>query len=448
MMTAHILLVDDEIAFQRLCGEWLAAQGYTVTFAADHEQIRAHLAQHVFDLVILDLALPPDFSPQLTLELLPEFGDTPVIVLTGHADRSLALDAIQRGAWDFIGKPLDPELLQIVIQRALLKRALQQEVQTLQAALDQQQPQFGLIGNSPEMEQLRSLIERIAPSTVPVLIAGPSGTGKELVARAIHQQSQRHAQAFVPVHCGAIPSELIESELFGYRKGAFTGAMQDRDGLIQQADGGTLFLDEVGEMPLNMQVKLLRVLQEGEYYPVGAQTPCHTDIRLVSATHQHIESMLQDGSMREDFYFRIRGLQLATPALAERTQDIPILARHFSGNAGACLRDDAMQWLIQRTWQGNVRELANLLHTAAALSNPGTPNQITLADLRLAAGEGVTEEVPENETQTLDAALRALELRLVISALDATQNNHTHAAQRLGISRAGLLKKMTKLGLR
>ncbi|MDP5191814.1 sigma-54-dependent transcriptional regulator, partial [Rheinheimera baltica] len=285
MAKGNILLVDDEPAFRQLAQSWLSQSGYQVETAADLAAARAQLKRFDADLILLDLSLPPEFDPLHTLQAMAEFNSRPVIILTGHAERQLALDAIALGAWDFIAKPVDPELLAVVIKRALNKHHLDTELQQLK---QQQQTDAGLqrlIGVSTPMIAMRTLIQRIAPTDVRVLVTGPSGTGKEVVSRALHELSRRARQPFVSVHCGAIPAELLESELFGYVKGAFTGADKDRPGLLKLADNGTLFLDEIGEMPLPMQVKLLRVLQEGTYFPVGGREQQKIDVRLISATN-------------------------------------------------------------------------------------------------------------------------------------------------------------------
>ena len=307
--TAKVLLVDDEPAFRLLAERFLQQQGHQVLLAADLIQAKAILAQQQVDLVLLDLSLPPVFDPQATLNALPELAGQPVIILTGHAERELALQAISLGAWDFLAKPIDPDLLAVVVKRAVSKHLLEQELNSLKRGVSAAQGLLPLVGVSPALRNIRTLIERIAPTDVRVLVTGPSGTGKEVVSKALHQLSLRAAGPFVSVHCGAIPAELLESELFGYVRGAFTGADKDRQGLLSMADGGTLFLDEIGEMPLPMQVKLLRVLQEGTFYPVGGREQKKIDIRLVSATNAQLPELVKQGRFREDLYYRIKGIR-------------------------------------------------------------------------------------------------------------------------------------------
>jgi two-component system NtrC family response regulator len=367
--------------------------------------------------------------------------------MTGHAERQLAVEAIARGAWDFLGKPIDPELLRIVIERALVKRRLEQELSQWRTRAEADDETMGLLGASAAMRDLRTLVRRIAPTEVSVTITGPSGTGKELVARALHAQSKRTGRPFVPVHCGAIPSELFESELFGHLKGSFTGADRDRPGLIASADGGTLFLDEIGEMPLSMQVKLLRFLQQGSFYPVGAHVEKQVNVRVVAATNRDLGQMVEEKTFRDDLYYRLRGIQLRTPALAERSEDIAIIAQAFAVRQAPPKRlaAEALAWLGQQNWTGNVRELQQAMQTAAALA--ADRPAIELDDLMLACG--VAEAPPtEPDASSLDGQLAALEKRLIIEALALTGHNHTHAARHLGISRVGLLKKMSRHALR
>ena len=454
MTNGRILLVDDEPAFRQLAQSWLSQSGYQVETAADLAAARLQLSRFDADLILLDLSLPPLFDPQHTLQALAEFSRRPVIILTGHAERQLALDAIALGAWDFIAKPVDPDLLAVVIKRALNKHQLDTELQQLK---QQQQTDTGLqrlIGVSPAMTAMRSLIQRIAPTDVRVLVTGPSGTGKEVVSRALHDLSRRAGAPFVSVHCGAIPAELLESELFGYVKGAFTGADKDRPGLLKLADNGTLFLDEIGEMPLPMQVKLLRVLQEGTYFPVGGREQHKIDVRLISATNANLPQLVQKGLFREDLYYRIKGITLDTVALAERRQDIPLLLQFFleqlQRQHGQLLKLDstALSWFLQRDWPGNIRELKNTLESVAAVAQGGV---ISMADISLLHPEAVAVATvaPEAVTESLllDPAVQQLEIRLITQAMQQTGGNKTRAASLLGLSRQGLLKKLQRYQL-
>jgi len=439
-----ILLVDDEPAFLRLAAAWLEKHGHTVITAADGARAREAFIRDCPDLVLLDLVMPPERTPEAGLALVPVFAAVPVVVMTAHADHTLALRAVADGAWDFLAKPVEPELLSFVVSRALAKRHLEQELAALRAA---QPREDGIVGSSPAILRLKEMIRRVGPTDIPVMVLGPSGSGKELIARALHAASPRCAAPFVAVHCGAIPGELLESELFGHLKGSFTGAHQDRPGLVTTANGGTLFLDELGEMPPAMQVKLLRFLQEGSYTPVGARQPLSADVRVVSATHRNLEAMIAEGTFREDLYYRLKGLILRCPALGERREDIALLATRFLTDSPRYhrlrLAPEAIAWLVEQEWSGNVRELKMVVSSAAALAEKGV---ITSADLAFARSDD-----PATSTMTsvtLGDAVANLERRMITATLAATENNHSAAARRLGVSRVGLLKMMTRLGLR
>lgn len=471
--SGRILLVDDEPAFLRLAGAWLERCGWSVSLAAGAAEAREAFARDRPDVVLLDLVMPPERTPESGLGLLPLFAPAPVIVLTAHADHELALRAVAAGAWDFLAKPVEPELLRFVVSRALAKSALERELARLRAG---QAVEDGMVGASPAILRLKEMIRRVGPASLPVMILGPSGSGKELVARALHAASSRRGGPFVAVHCGAIPGELLESELFGHLKGSFTGAHQDRPGLLAAADGGSLFLDEVGETPLAMQVKLLRFLQEGTYTPVGARETRRADVRVISATNRELDrelpGLVASGAFREDFFYRLKGVILRTPPLAGRREDIAPLAVHFletearkSGAAGSRerrlkLSPEGLAWLAAQQWPGNVRELQAVVACAAALADADGAAVIGPGDLAFArsgepsalaeeedAGTPQGGEAPSGE-QSLPEAVAGLERRMIGEALAATGGNQSAAARRLGISRVGLLKMMTRLGLR
>ena len=456
--TGRLLLVDDEPAFQRLGGKYLRDLGHEVEVAGDGEQALGVFERCRPELVLLDLAMPPTMDPEAGLALIPRFATVPVVVLTGHGDHDLALRAIEAGAWDFLIKPMDPDMLRVVISRALRKSRLDSEVRALRAAASVDD--LGMVGQSAVVNGLRAMVRRIGPTQVSVLVLGPTGTGKELVARALHACSRRADGPFVTIHCGALSAELLESELFGHLRGSFTGAYRDQPGLVEAADGGTLFLDEVGEMPLSMQVKLLRFLQEGTFVPVGGRQQKSAQTRVIGATHRDLEAMVRDGSFREDLFYRLKGVVLRTPGLEERPADVPVLASRFLHRVApeAGFAPDALAWLTARRWPGNVRELRAVVESAGALILPGQ-TAVDTSLLRLASGEIPVEESSgavaprlgegsDDSVGALDAAVNELERRLLRDALASTQGNQSEAARRLGISRVGLIKKLARLGLR
>ncbi len=447
--TGRILLVDDEPAFQRVGGAWLRGLGHEVVVAQDADSALERFTDNAPDVVLLDLVMPPRLTPEAGLALIPRFAPAPVIVLTGHADHEYALRAAGAGAWDFLPKPIDPDMLRFVVGRAVRQARLERELRDLKAARDT--ADLGLAGNAAPMMRLREMIRRVGPTQVSVIILGPTGTGKELVARALHRVSARVAAPFMAVHCGALAGELLESELFGHVRGAFTSAHRDRTGLIEAAHRGTLFLDEVGEMPAPMQVKLLRVLQEGTFVPVGSHAERRSDVRVIAATNRDLAAMVTEGKFREDLYYRLKGIVLQTPALAERREDILLLATGFLRAAAPKLRlgADAAVYLAARDWPGNVRELRAVVEAAAVLAGPAQ-QVLDAALLRFAAGE---DSLPSDAqaapaTGSLHDAVAALEARMISATLAACNGNQSEAARQLGLSRLGFIKKLARLGLR
>lgn len=340
---SRILVVDDDSAFRKVYGKLLRGEGYEVIQADDRPSARAAFEENDVDVVVLDLMLPPDGSVKAGLDQLTEMLNSrpasKIIVASGAGDTKFMVEAVKAGAFDFLTKPIDPDVLLIVVERALTRVRLENRVEDLQDTLSRERPDDTMIGQSPPFEAAVEMAQRVAKSELPVLITGEHGTGKELMARSIHDYSPRQEQPFVAINCGAIPEKLMESTLFGHRKGAFTGAHRDRPGVFKEASGGTLFLDEIGDMPVPMQVKLLRALESGEIQPVGADGPDIVDVRIVSATNRDLDALQESGDFREDLYWRIKGAEIELPPLRERPSDIPLLAQHFLNKSSALSTD-------------------------------------------------------------------------------------------------------------
>ncbi|MBJ6762037.1 sigma-54-dependent Fis family transcriptional regulator [Myxococcaceae bacterium JPH2] len=453
---AHsLLLVDDDSAFRKVYGGLLRQAGYEVVEAADRASARAAFESRAFPLVLLDLMLPPDGSVSSGLEQLGALlGARPgckVIVVSGVGDTRHSLEAIRLGAYDFLTKPVDPDVLLVVVQRALARVTLERQVESLRSSLAHAGAEAAMVGQSAPFLAAVSLAERVAVSDLPVLVTGENGTGKELLARTVHQRSRRRTGPFVPVNCGALAETLLESALFGHVKGSFTGATRDHRGLFMEADGGTLFLDEIGDMTPALQVKVLRALETGDFLPVGADAPVHVDVRLISATNKDLARMQQDGTFREDLFWRIKGVEIRLPALRERALDLPVLAKHFLNQcAHLCpdgraklLSDGASEALSAHAWPGNLRELRHEMQRATVLA--GERREIQPEDLSFTGAERARPAQPGGST--LAQKVEALERREIEEALRRFQHNRTHTAEALGLSRQGLLKKLERLGL-
>jgi two-component system response regulator PilR (NtrC family) len=454
------LIVDDERDIRELLVLTLGRMGLRVDTAADLASAREQLANNRYDLCFTDMRLP-DGSGQSLIELIASrYPETPVAMITAHGNVDAAVTALKAGAFDFVSKPVDLSVL-----RGLVQNALQLGEQRRNHA---SQSAARLQGESPAMHQLRATIAKVARSQAPVYISGESGVGKELVARLIHEQGPRASGPFVPVNCGAIPTELMESEFFGHKKGSFTGAHGDKEGLFQAAHGGTLFLDEVAELPLHMQVKLLRVIQEKSVRPIGANAEQNIDVRILSATHKPLAPLVEDGRFRHDLYYRINVIELAVPPLRERREDITPLAEAVLqrlsdelGEIAPTLTDDARESLEQYPFPGNVRELENVLERALALSDG---ELITAADLHLPAprpaaapgGARITAPqpampaapIPGNaSTAALPDYIEQLEREAIIKTLEECRYNKTKAAAKLGITFRAMRYKLKKLGI-
>ncbi|MFM2244961.1 MAG: hypothetical protein RL071_1035 [Pseudomonadota bacterium] len=446
---SHLLWVEDDAALRRVLRPLLEAEGYAVSEAADAASAAAAVARLPPDLVLLDLMLPPTQRPEEGLGLLDQLlraaPGLKVIVLTGSGGRGVALDAVRRGAHDLLRKPVDPDELLVVLKRAVRMRQLEAEVEALRARVPA--PSDAIIGQSPPLLAALQLADKVAPSALPVAILGEPGTGKELFARRVHARSRRAGGPLVTVNCGALPPTLIESTLFGHERGAFTGADRAREGLFQQAHGGTLFLDEVGDLPLPVQVTLLRVLETGDLLPVGGQRPVRVDVRVLSATNRDLAAAVRSGGFREDLYWRLRGVELTLPPLRGRGDDVLLLADHFLRQldglgAPPPLGAAARAALRAHAWPGNLRELRHCVQRAAVLG--AGQAELQPEDLGLGSPPSTAEGSVEG---TLSAAVDALERRMISEALQAEGGNRSRSARRLGLSRQGLLNKLDRYGL-
>ena len=437
------LIVDDEPDIRELLAITLARMDIVCIAAADLAEAKMRLSEQTFDICLTDMKLPDGNGLDLVSYIQQQHPQLPVAVITAHGNMESAIQAFKSGAFDFVNKPLDINDLRNLVAQAI--KVVEGSEATGKA----------LIGHSDNIKQLRETITKLARSQAPVYISGESGTGKELVARLIHEQGPRNEHEFVPVNCGAIPTELIESELFGHLKGSFTGANADKPGLFQTANLGTLFLDEVSELPLQMQVKLLRAIQEKRIRPVGAPQEIAVDCRILSATHRNLAELVEAGTFRQDLFYRINVIEVKVPALRERTDDVNLLVDHFlklqSAGLGLTppkLSAAARDALKQYAFPGNVRELENILERAMTLCES---DQIDVDDLNLPAAAPVPlappRETPSDDAGELQGYLDDVERERILQALEQTRWNKTKAAKLLGISFRALRYRLGKLGL-
>ncbi len=443
-MNHRVLIIDDEPDIRELIEITLGRMKLDTTSAGNLTEARQYLQQQDFQLCLTDMRLPDGNGLELVAEMQTSYPHIPVAVITAHGSTETAITALKSGAFDFVSKPVDLMKLRSMVSSAL---RLSETAADPDTAVHSQR----IVGKSRVMEFLRQQISKLARSQAPVFISGESGSGKELVARAIHASGPRKDRDFVAINCGAIPGELMESEFFGHKKGSFTGADQDKTGLFQAAQGGSLFLDEIADLPLHMQVKLLRAIQEKSIRPVGSQSEIPVDIRLISATHKNLAREVEAGNFRQDLYYRINVIELKVPPLRERKDDIPLLVEHILEYLGddASISEDAMQALVAYNFPGNVRELENMLQRACALADN---QQIQLADL---AGSGrsndsvsgVQEEAVADGDFSLEKHLESIERKAIEKALMETKWNRTEAARKLGMSFRSLRYRLKKLGL-
>ncbi|MFB0933711.1 MAG: sigma-54 dependent transcriptional regulator [Pseudomonadales bacterium] len=479
MTQKNALIVDDEPDIRELLEITLGRMDIQTRSAEDVKSAHSLLAEHTFDFCLTDMKLPDGNGIELVQHISANYPNLPVAMITAHGNMESAVEALKAGAFDFVSKPVNLELLRNLVDTALNLEPLDVS-KTNNAALS-------LLGETEVMQFLRRQINKLARSQAPIYISGESGSGKELVAKMIHEQGPRAQGPFIPVNCGAIPSELMESEFFGHVKGSFTGAVSDKEGLFQAAHGGTLFLDEVADLPLAMQVKLLRGIQEKAIRPVGSQQELPVDVRILSATHKDLAAQVEAGTFRQDLYYRINVIELKVPSLRERLEDIPVLAdkllNGISEKYGVdmpLIGEDAMSVLCRYQFPGNVRELENILERAITLCEDNT---ITPEDLNLTVRQVIPEalvgtdsetdsvnadtndinetiigeheasktnelpgSLPENE-DSLESYLEGIEKNVIVDALEATRWNKTAAAKKLGITFRALRYRLKKLGL-
>ncbi len=448
----HLLLVDDEEALRSVVAERLTDAGFEVIQAADGEAALKALDGFAFDVIVSDLRLPGVDGRQVIEAAIGRYPGIVAIVVTGYGTVKDAVDMIKLGAADFIAKPFQFDELMHVLNKAVEQRRLKSENAYLHQQLDERFGLGSMVGKSAPMRSLFQLIETVAPTATTILISGETGTGKEMVARAIHQTSPRHRGRFVAINVSAIPETLLDAELFGHAKGAFTGAVAMRQGRLEQADGGTLFLDEVGTMPMALQMKMLRVLQEREFERVGDSRTIKVDVRIVAATNADLAKMVKEGSFREDLYYRRNVSQVQLPPLRDRIEDIPLLVNGFilkfrGADLPVTVAQDAMRRLMSYSWPGNVRQLENAVERALAMI--GARTQIEVSDLP-ADLQSTTEnkakatlDLPE-EGLDLSEVIAQIERDLIDRALSRTDHNKGAAARLLGLKRTTLVEKLKR----
>lgn len=451
-MKPQILVVDDDRGMCELLELGLARRGFQVRWTTEPRKVLELLQQDFYEAVVTDLNMPGQDGIELTRQLVGNRSDLPVIVITAFGSMESAVEAMRAGAYDFVTKPLEVDSLALVLQRAVQHRALREEVKLLRRAVAASHGVDNLIGESSEMRRVFNLLSRVAEADVSVLVLGESGTGKELVARAVHTRSQRKDGPFIAVNCSALPEALLESELFGHTRGAFTDARSPRRGLFQQAHGGTVFLDEIGDLPLALQPRLLRALQERKVRPVGSDTEIDIDVRVLAATNQDLESAVTEKLFRGDLYYRLNVVQVRLPPLRARGNDVLLLAQHFLRQTAARLdkhvermSPSVAERLLAYSWPGNVRELQNCIERAVALT---AYDQLGVDDLP----EKIRDYRPSQVLLASDhpselVTMDEIERRYILRVLDVVSGNKSLAAQILGFDRRTLYRKLERYGI-
>ncbi|MEJ2155877.1 MAG: sigma-54 dependent transcriptional regulator [Desulfobacteraceae bacterium] len=441
-----VLVVDDETAICQALSAWLSKEGYHVETASSGPEALAYQADHHFDLYLLDIKMPGMDGLEVLAKVMEEQPDATVIMITAHGSIQTAVEAMKRGAVEYLCKPFDPDELSLLMERVAANKALREENEALREQLLERQETLldGFVAQSSAMHHILSTIEEVAPTPSPILITGETGVGKDLVARAIHMRSEQANGPFVAINCGAQSETLLESELFGHEKGAFTGAVRARRGRLEMANSGTLFLDEIGEISPKMQINLLRVLEEKKFQRVGGNQYIDTHFRLISATHRDLMELIKEDQFREDFFYRINVFSIDIPPLRERVEDIPVLADYFAGCFAAetgkpveGLTQKALQILCEYHWPGNVRELRNVIERVVVISRGRMIGADELCFLQERA----------DDCHFGAMTLKEMEIRHIEATLEACGGNITRAAKQLGIDRVTLSRKMKRYAL-
>jgi len=451
-MPGSVLIVDDDVDMVDVLASSLTARGYEVVTENTAEAALVELGGRDFDVVVTDLRIPGMSGAQLCERIAVNRPDIPVVLITAFGSMDTAITAMRAGAWDFLPKPFEHEQLLFVLERAIRHRSMQKEISRLRNQVAATQSFGDILGESPPMRKLFDLLDRVSDTETSILVTGESGTGKELVARAVHERSRRRERPFVAVNCAAVPETLLESELFGHVKGAFTDARADRKGLFVQASGGTLFLDEIGDMPLGLQPKLLRALQERQVRPVGSDKEVAFDTRIVAATNRDLGHEVERGGFREDLYFRLNVIQVEVPPLRARGNDILLLAHAFlrdlaerSGKAVTGIANAAAERLMSYAWPGNVRELQNCMERAVALARF---EQIVVDDLPEKIRDyRISHVIPASDDPADLVSMDEVERRYIMRVLEVVGGNKSQAAKILGYDRKTLYRHMRRFGI-
>ena len=460
MGNPRILVVDDEPIVCESCKRILGEEGYEVDIALSGQEAFEKMKRDTYDVVLTDLKMPGIDGMEVLRTLRKDYPETMVIMITGFSTVETAVEAMKLGAFDYIPKPFTPDEVSIVVKKAIERKSLLLENIYLRSELQEKYGFHNIVGKSKKMQEVYRTIVKVAPTDRTVMIYGQTGTGKELVARAIHYNSPRKDKPFVPVDCAVLAENLLESELFGHIRGSFTGAVTTKPGLFEVAEGGTVFLDEIGNISLSIQAKLLRVLQEREFTPVGGTTPKKVDIRIIAATNKDLEKMIKEETFREDLYYRLNIVPITLPGLKERQEDIPMLAMHFlnkyaeeMGKSIKGFTPAAMEKLVRYAWPGNVRELENIIERTIVMSEGEMvqPEHLPLpsekADAEIEVPE-TSEELKEIKKQLREKAVEDVEKAFILRALERNHWNVTRAAEEVGMLRPNFQAMMRKYGLR